>query len=55
MCYNYIAEGNYMDINKYIGNKIRELRTKRNITQEELAEFLQIRFFRVPKNMNIEK
>ena len=30
-----------MDINKYIGNKIRELRTKRNITQEELAEVLK--------------
>jgi transcriptional regulator with XRE-family HTH domain len=30
-----------MDINKYIGNKIRELRTKRNITQEELAEILK--------------
>ena len=29
-----------MDINKYIGNKIREFRTRKNITQEELAEFL---------------
>lgn len=30
-----------MDINKYIGNKIREFRIKKNITQEELAEFLK--------------
>ena len=29
-----------MNINKYIGNKIRELREKRNLTQEELAEYL---------------
>ena len=28
------------NINKYIGNKIREFRLKKNITQEELAEFL---------------
>lgn len=28
------------DINKYIGNKIRELRVKKNITQEELAQYL---------------
>lgn len=30
-----------MDINKYIGNKIREFRTRKNITQEELAEYLK--------------
>lgn len=30
-----------MDVNKYIGNKIREFRNKKNITQEELAEFLK--------------
>lgn len=29
-----------MNINKYIGNKIRELREKYNLTQEELAEYL---------------
>lgn len=29
-----------MNINKYIGNKIRELREKQNLTQEELAEYL---------------
>ena len=29
-----------MDINKYVGNKIREFREKRNITQEEIAEVL---------------
>ena len=29
-----------MDVNKYIGNKIRELREKRNLTQEEIAEYL---------------
>ena len=29
-----------MDINKYIGNKIRELREKKNLTQEEIAEYL---------------
>lgn len=28
------------NINKYIGNKIREFRLKKNITQEELAEYL---------------
>jgi SOS-response transcriptional repressors (RecA-mediated autopeptidases) len=30
----------YMDINKYIGNKIRNLREQRNLTQEEIAEYL---------------
>lgn len=30
-----------MDVNKFIGNKIREFRLKKNITQEELAELLQ--------------
>lgn len=29
-----------MDINKYIGNKIRNLREQRNLTQEEIAEYL---------------
>ncbi len=29
-----------MDVNKYIGNKIREFREKRNLTQEEIAEYL---------------
>lgn len=29
-----------MDINKYVGNKIREFRQRKNITQEELAEYL---------------
>lgn len=29
-----------MDVNKYIGSKIKEFRTKKNIGQEELAEFL---------------
>ena len=29
-----------MDINKYIGNKIRELRERKNLTQEDLAEYL---------------
>lgn len=29
-----------MDINKYIGNKIRYLREQRNLTQEEIAEYL---------------
>lgn len=29
-----------MDINKYIGSKIKEFRTTRNITQEELGEYL---------------
>lgn len=29
-----------MNVNKYIGNKIREFREKKNLTQEELAEFL---------------
>ena len=31
-----------MDINKYIGEKIRTLRQFKNITQEELAEFLKV-------------
>lgn len=31
-----------MDINKYIGNKIRTFRQSKNITQEELAEFLGV-------------
>jgi len=30
-----------MDINKYVGARIRYFRQKRNITQGELAEFLQ--------------
>lgn len=30
-----------MDINKYIGNKIREFREKRNLTQEEIADYLK--------------
>ncbi len=30
-----------MDVNKYIGSKIREFRVRKNITQEELAEFLK--------------
>lgn len=30
-----------MDINCYIGSKIKEFRTKKNISQEELAEFLK--------------
>lgn len=30
-----------MEINKYIGNKIRELRERKNLTQEELAEYLE--------------
>ena len=29
-----------MDINKYIGNKIRNLREQRSLTQEEIAEYL---------------
>lgn len=29
-----------MDINQYIGNKIRELRERKNLTQEDLAEYL---------------
>ena len=29
-----------MDINKYIGNKIREFRERKNLTQEDLAEYL---------------
>ena len=29
-----------MDVNKYIGSKIKEFRTRKNIGQEELAEFL---------------
>jgi len=29
-----------MDINKYIGNKIRSLRESKNLTQEEVAEYL---------------
>lgn len=29
-----------MDVNKYIGSKIKEFRIKKNIGQEELAEFL---------------
>lgn len=29
-----------MDINKYIGNKIRNLREHKNLTQEEVAEYL---------------
>lgn len=29
-----------MDINKFIGSKIREFRERKNVTQEELAEFL---------------
>lgn len=29
-----------MNINKYIGNKIRNLREQRNLTQEEIAEYL---------------
>lgn len=31
-----------MDINKYIGEKIRKLRLQKNITQEELAEYLGV-------------
>lgn len=31
-----------MDINKYIGDKIRSLRQAKNINQEELAEFLGV-------------
>lgn len=30
-----------MDVNKYIGNKIREFRERKNLTQEEIAEFLK--------------
>ena len=30
-----------MNINKYIGTKIREFREKRNLTQEEIAEYLK--------------
>lgn len=29
-----------MDINKFIGSKIREFRERKSVTQEELAEFL---------------
>ena len=29
-----------MDINKYIGNKIRNFREQKNLTQEEVAEYL---------------
>ena len=32
-----------MNINKYIGTKIREFREKRNLTQEEIAEYLKQR------------
>lgn len=31
-----------MEINKYIGNKIREFREKRNLNQDEVAEFLGV-------------
>ena len=31
-----------MDINKYIGEKIRSFRQSKNITQEEVAEFLGV-------------
>lgn len=30
-----------MDVNKYIGSKIKEFRIRKNISQEELAEFLK--------------
>lgn len=30
-----------MEINKYIGSKIREFREKRNLTQDDLAEYLK--------------
>lgn len=30
-----------MDTNKYIGNKIREFREKRNLTQDDLADYLK--------------
>lgn len=30
-----------MDVNKYIGNKIKGFREKKNLTQEDLAEFLE--------------
>ena len=30
-----------MDINKYIGNKIREFREKKNLTQKEVADYLK--------------
>lgn len=29
-----------MDINKYIGSQIEKMRTRKNISQRELAEFL---------------
>ena len=29
-----------MNVNKYIGNKIREIRDKKNLTQEDIADFL---------------
>ena len=41
MWYNNVVGGTNVDINKYIGGKIREFRTRKNITQEELAEYLK--------------